>query len=47
MYPGFPVDVLQGGRPLQGLKGGSCLTLRNELPTETQLTKQGTLLGRT
>ena len=35
------------GDPFQGLKGGSCLTLRNELPTETQLTKQGTLLGGT
>ena len=26
MYPRFPVDVLQGGGPLQGLKGGSYLT---------------------
>ena len=34
------------GDPFQGLKGGSCLTLGNELSEETHvLTKQETLLG--
>ena len=35
------------GDPFQGLKAGSCLTLRNELSKETHLlTKQEILLGR-
>ena len=35
------------GNPLQGLKLGSCLTLRNELSEETcVLTKQEILLGK-
>ena len=35
------------GDPFQGLKPGSCLTLRNELSEETHvLTKQETLLGK-
>ena len=35
------------GDPFQGLKGGSCLTLGNELSEETHvLTKQETLLGK-
>ena len=35
------------GNLFQGLRVGSCLTLRNELSRETQvLTKQETLLGR-
>ena len=33
--------------PFQGLRVGSCLTLRNELPDEThELIKQETSLGR-
>ena len=41
------VYLLQEGDPFQGLRIGSCLTLRNELSEETQvLTKQETLLGR-
>ena len=39
--------MLQEGDPYQGLKLGSCLTLRNELSEETRvLTKQETLLGK-
>ena len=35
------------GDPFQGLKLGSCLTLRNELSRETHvLTKQEILLGK-
>ena len=35
------------GNPFQGLKLGSCLTLRNELSKETHvLTKQEILLGK-
>ena len=35
------------GHPFQGLKVGSCLTLRNELSEETHLlTKQEILLGK-
>ena len=38
--------MLQEGAPLQGPKGSSCLTLRNELSEETHmLTKQKALLG--
>ena len=42
------MDMLQeGGGPFQGLKLGSCLTLRNELSEETHvLTKQEILLGK-
>ena len=37
----------RNGDPFQGSKGGSCLTLGDELSIETHmLTKQGTLLGR-
>ena len=39
--------MLQEGDPYQGLKLGSCLTLRNELSEETHvLTKQEILLGK-
>ena len=39
--------MLQEGDPFQGLKLGSCLTLRNELSKETRvLTKQEILLGK-
>ena len=35
------------GDPFKGVRVGSCLTLRNELPEEIYiLTKQRTLLGR-
>ena len=41
------VNLLQEGDSFQGLKVGSCLTLRNELSEETHvLRKQETLLGR-
>ena len=39
--------MLQEGAPFQDPKGGSCLTLSNDLCEETHLlTKQETLLGR-
>ena len=39
--------LLQEGEPFQGLKLGSCLTLRNELSEETHvLKKQEILLGK-
>ena len=41
------VVMLQEGAPFQDPKGGSCLTLSNDLCEETHvLTKQETLLGR-
>ena len=40
-------DCCRKGDPFQGLKLGSCLTLRNELSEETHaLTKQEILLGK-
>ena len=40
-------DCCRKGDPFQGLKLGSCLTLRNELSKETHmLTKQDILLGK-
>ena len=40
-------NCFRKGDPFQGLKLGSCLTLRNELSEETHLlTKQETLLGK-
>ena len=47
---GFGVEAwtcCRKGDPFQGLKLGSCLTLRNELSEETHvLTKQEILLGK-
>ena len=41
------VVMLQEGAPFQDPKGGSCLTLSNDLCKETHvLTKQENLLGR-
>ena len=43
----FPWYCCRKGDPFQGLKVGSCLTLRNELSEETHvLTKQEILLGK-
>ena len=42
-----PSNCCRKGDPFQGLKLGSCLTLRNELSEETHvLTKQEILLGK-
>ena len=46
-FPARPLWYCRQGDPFQGLRVGSCLTLRNELSEETHvLTELETLLGR-
>ena len=40
------IHVLQEGGPFQGLRVGSCLTLRNELSTETWADKARDFIGK-
>ena len=47
LHEGCVSTCCRKGDPFQGLKLGSCLTLRNELSEETHvLTKQEILLGK-